>query len=613
MKRILREEKGYTLFMAVLVAILFVVLATSLLTVTMSGLAKNTTREEITQATELADKGIQHLVNQINQELQTKLGENGLKRKNFQSELEGTLNKYKCDNELVSVEGKTGSYEVCIRTYENTKDETGKENPLRKLVTFESDGIVMDRREEMVANIEIGVMSAPDSLNYALSASISCVEDKNCIPGEGNVFLHGGSTIVGDMKVDGNLIVTDRGIITYNDGSQVWLESLYPSVLPAEGAKSARLVLGGKMYTFSHNPVYREHITSDSFSNKYEKHEQPEALFETDASPQLVVREPMREKIEITEQKEHFYDDKNAPGMSNKEYPLTGIYKARSNGKIVSLPAGKIEDETDGKVFPYYLECPSTKPNCEEIEKIRRYSGYYEMSGDNTFDQFVTDGHLVISSGKVSFKNGLYVHGNLIIGDREARSTSQKVEIDGPIYVNGQVEFNGVDAKINSLMYVNRGASIRYSKINGLEKAGEEGSLIIFANDRIHFANNSLYEDTPSRIRGFFYSEDEFELYGNGSNVRIEGGVSARRIMLNGIRGIASTSEFAGSQKVSNGAGGYSYYEGRKGQNDKPSRIQIIYNPDIIETYSDLKKDEPRIYNIDPPRLLDRKSSSISL
>lgn len=73
------------------------------------------------------------------------------------------------------------------------------------------------------------------------------------------------------------------------------------------------------------------------------------------------------------------------------------------------------------------------------------------------------------------------------------------------IYVNGRVEFNGVDAKINSLMYVNHGASIRYSKINGLEKDGEEGSLIIFANGRIHFANNSLHQNDSSRNRGFFY------------------------------------------------------------------------------------------------------------
>lgn len=577
MKRIIQNEKGYTLFMALLVAILFIVVATSLLTVTMSGLAKNTSREEITQATELAEKGIQHLVKQINQELQDKLGEDGLTSNLFKTELVSALEKYACDSNPVQVETETGKYEVCVESFENTINEDGTPNDLRKLVAFKSNGIVESRNEEVLARIEVGAQAVPDSLNYAIGAFRSCVDDRNCIPGEGNLFLHGASSIEGDMKVDGDLITTNRGY-AYLGGDR-WLRSLYPSAQPGPGNKTAKLVLGGDMYTFNHTPRYNTHITTNDFNFRYHKTNDPQDLFEDNASPQLVMREPNREKIEITDQKENFQYKRNTPGVTSiKGLSIQG------------------EKRPTQKVFPYYERCNLFLGCSDETD------GHFRMSGNNIFGQFATDGDLTISSGKATFENGLYVNGNLTIGSSSSSSPSQRVEIDGPIYVNGNVLIHGADAKFNALIYANQSVRIEYSRINGLDKDGKEGSLIVFANDEIHISNNSLYEDEPSRIRGYFYSDNAFEMYGVGSNVRIEGGISARRITLNAIRGRAKTSHFNGSQRVRG-----DYYEGSNGQKSRESRLQVIYNPDIIETYSDLKQQEPIIYNVDPPLIRERK------
>lgn len=47
--KILKSEKGYALFLTVLIIVLFGILTVSLLTIVMSGVSKNTIREDVTQ------------------------------------------------------------------------------------------------------------------------------------------------------------------------------------------------------------------------------------------------------------------------------------------------------------------------------------------------------------------------------------------------------------------------------------------------------------------------------------------------------------------------------------------------------------------------------------
>jgi len=201
----------------------------------------------------------------------------------------------------------------------------------------------------------------------------------------------------------------------------------------------------------------------------------------------------------------------------------------------------------------------------------------------------------------------MYVKGDLKIGNMDTNDYNigkyQKIRLNGPIYVNGNLTIKGADAEINSIIYVNGNVTIRNARINGLNVNGYDGSLIIFANQAINIANISVYQDEPSNIKGFFYSEDALEMYGVGSNIKIDGGISAKRIVLNAIRGRASDSNFHGAQKYSNRY----YFEGVNGQKSRQSRLRIVYNPDIIKTYSDLKEEEPYVEKIAPPRLVNRQ------
>src|SRR5699024_10849039 len=90
----------------------------------------------------------------------------------------------------------------------------------------------------------------------------------------------------------------------------------------------------------------------------------------------------------------------------------------------------------------------------------------------------------------------------------------------------------------NLTIYTTGNVTIRYPTIEGKEYLdGREGSLIMFSEGKINIANNSLYLDEPSELKGFFYSEQALEMFGVGINIKIHGGIAARRITLNAIRG----------------------------------------------------------------------------
>jgi len=300
----------------------------------------------------------------------------------------------------------------------------------------------------------------------------------------------------------------------------------------------------------------------------------------------IVNRQITRDEIKISDQKAAFYFNKN----SGIRYIDT-----RNNAEFTE----DINMTTD-KVYPRNRDCFLIF--CSDYS----FNDHFTFTKNNSFKSFATEGSLTIKSSTSSFKktkfeNGAYIEGNLTIGNNDSSdniNNYDQIQIDGPLFVNGDVTIRGANAQFNAIMYVMGNVTIEHSQINGL---GNNGSLIIFAKKGIKISNNSVNLDNPSTIKGFFFSEEALEIYGVGSNIRIEGGVSARRIVLNAIRGSASNKTFPGAQETAIG-----FYEGIATQPNKNSRLQIIYNPYIMNTYADIKSREPIITSIDPPQLINR-------
>ena len=616
----IENEKGYTLLLAVLIGVLFSIMIVTLVTLTMSGISKNDIREDNQQATGLSQKGLTHINNYINDQLKSEIGDEGILQEDFIDELEALLDRLSCDSgtKLYNDNEKaTGDYAVCVDSWKSVLNGEGEEIPTRKEVIFKSNSVVDGVEKELFSTVIIGAQAIPDVLNYAIGshcANNSCNE----IPGEGNLFLHGGVQIEGDMKVDGDVVTSDYGY-AYLSGER-WINSLYPTIKPGPGNKydSARLVLGGDVYTFHSNPPrgYAYHIARSDF-NGYEKvTNQLNRAFTI--APEIIDRAPIRDKLDVgayVDESNNWINDVDVQNVNQATFNNTKNQYSNSkvNAYIGETKRGEcIEWGYILGIFPY----------CKKYgDSIVETSGTIYLQGENTFEKFGTKNsrNVTINNNKknntsLSVKSGMYVDGDLTIGNpailnynesyRNNPSNYDGININGTLFVNGDLNIIGADANLNALIYVNGKVDIQYSRINGLNVSGKEGSLIVFANDEIFIRNNSVNQDTASNIRGYFYSNKTFEMFGVGSNIKINGGISARRIVLNGIRGRASDN----SRTIPNyQTFGGSYFEGVSGQKTRDSRLQVIYNPGIIGTYSDLKLEEPIIYNLDPPQLIERE------
>ncbi|RLL47871.1 hypothetical protein D8M04_00910 [Oceanobacillus piezotolerans] len=606
------NEKGYTLFLAVLIGVLFSVMATVLITFTTSGILKNDTAEDLQQATELSEKGLTHIMSDIHSKLQAKIneGEDGIIQDDFVAALETILENLSCKNGAYLKnldEPVTGGYKVCIENYAPDEDANGQKIQTRQVVTFKSTGKDKDGKQKVnYSTAVVGADAVPDALNYAIGSHKVCdgtetgKEKKNCVDGEGNLFLHGGIQIEGDLKVDGNIITTDQGYAYL--GKDQWIDSLYPSILPRKDSEeeAAKLVLGEKVYIFRTNPSYNSHIKRNKFNSaNYTEVTNLNSAFT--AAPKIIDSEPIRDIIIVSDYKEEYeFNEREADLRVDANIAdVSDLWWWFGRGRTATL--SNIDLGTKNVFGPNQIRA------CDNLWGCRDSIDYYALENINIFNKFSTNKSVKIQEGSTTINSGMYVGGNLSIGNGSESynpNLYDKVELNGTIYVEGDLTIKGAAADLNALIYVDGSVTIENTVINGLElDNGEEGSLIVFAEEEIHIANNSVNQDDPSNIRGFFYSNDTFEMFGVGSNIRIEGGISARRIVLNAIRGRAESYYFDGAQKITNN----DYFEGVNGQKVRDSRLQVIYNPGIIGTFSDLKLEEPIIHSINPPYLIDRQ------
>ena len=159
------------------------------------------------------------------------------------------------------------------------------------------------------------------------------------------------------------------------------------------------------------------------------------------------------------------------------------------------------------------------------------------------------------------------------------------------IYVKG-IDFNSYVSRSESRNSEASGLTTRFFELTlkGLSNNNQSGSVIIFSKGKTQIANISEYQSTPSTINGYFYTEGTMELYGFGSNLKIEGGVSANNLVLNALRGNShrlSTGCYSNYNYQTICNNGYTYgFELYENQNSENTRLRIEYDQDILETYS---------------------------
>ncbi|NME06159.1 hypothetical protein [Psychrobacillus sp. BL-248-WT-3] len=271
-------------------------------------------------------------------------------------------------------------------------------------------------------------------------------------------------------------------------------------------------------------------------------------LFSNDSLYKITKFIPEYSNLGIKDYVENFNNSNDI--YSTREYDRNNLTYVKINDLTEDL--GNIKPVSKECYWLFWLRCENKEnPNVP-----------FRITGVNTIKKFTTPADLHIFDANLTIKDGLYVGGNL--------SISGDVTIEGPIYVNGKVNINGnIDS--NSMIYSLQDVNIQLSKLN---PKGEKGSLIILTKENIKINFNSVIQN---RINAFFYAENDIKITGIFSNMEIKGGVSGKNVILTGI-------DFFNK-----------------------SRLQIIYDKDIIDIYNNLKRKQHVIYKIEPPIVKDRE------
>lgn len=545
MKIFRQNENGYSLLVTFAVIIIFTILGLSLITLTSSGITKNNTREELVQAQDLSDKGIDYAVKDIQALLEKEIKDRPMGKAAFESFLVNTLTApiLSCSQGIYIPAENNNKTHVCIEKVELMSNE--EKDRYKRLVTFKSTGRVNSKEHITYAQIIIGTDAIPDQLRYAVSTN-----------DEGNLYLHGGVEIQGDIKTDGQLIISEKAHWLKNNVAQ-WPDSVFPRIIPDSKSVTPKIIMreSEKNIYYVNNTVdYPSHISGNTNylnSSRYtkfiplnpaSKSELQKRLFLT-KNVSLVTKSLPGDNLEITEKVIPLYTNKNY----NKNYP-SGLSVSYTN---------------------------------HETSKFNR---------DN----------IIFIHGEKKDCNIFGCKKTLDRGNFNINGSGKTLNLSGTYFINGDFIVNNTNLRSDAMLYVNGNVDIKDSTLNGINS---NSTLFIFATGDISISNISVDSATPSMIKGFFYSKQNMIMYGVGSNINLYGGISAKRTILTAVRGNS-----------------YNYtYESSKNQKEtvitngvevpkRNSRLKITYDENLISQYTSFKRDEEEefITELNEPETINR-------
>ncbi len=568
-----KNDKGYTLVLAIAIITLFMVLSLSLMTLTISGAKKSKMRETSTQAQNLAVKGIDYAVERIQTSLNEEIS-GGKNASEFKTILENTLDQYSCKHKKINLpDTSTGNAEVCIQSYSDLSET----NPYKKLVTFEGIGSAEGKTEKVRSAYEIGADLELEMFDYALS---TFKKNNN----GGNLSIHGGVEVHGNMNIDGNLYASDK--------SRYKTRTVH-SVLPR--AYNSNMNLTGNSIR-----VYKPF--------QMEGHLAPVSeMFHPSAMPANVPRDVIHPDFNIGQIIDNFKFDKNSDGVTlmkvgNLENKGTniGAWNLKSNAEKVVL---KFLGKTD------YDWTIWGKNRFKAIAFPKDLKIKYDPS--------------ILTDPEFTVTNWAYIGADMEIGLHTSNELTHLLETDvtinGAYFVNDDLRINTARLTGHAVFFVRDKVEIEFSQL--------DGTFFIFANGpvTIKYVANNHNERIDSRqrsyINGFIFSNDSITIDGATSLLTINGGLSANNIYVTSIRGRAI--ELIWPPVLNHGLQSYwsglhlNYFEKAENQNkdrikiglllkdtiDIESRLQIRHDPVALVNYLDVM----RINKIDKPVEIERE------
>ncbi len=594
LRKYLQNDDGYSLLIAIGTILIFTILGLSLITLTTNGILKNNTREDIVQATDLADKGIEFMVDSLQAELGNYVLSGNIGKAQFQAKLNETITsgELSCTGGGIKIPGDTGNTTVCIdvkniqNVYTEKDDGTKILQELKKQVPIISTGLVDGKERVTTAKVIIGTDAIPDQLRYALSTNNG-----------GNLYLHGGVEIQGDIKTDNDLIISSNA--TWFSGSTaIWQPSVRAKLTASPGSVTPKVIFSKEnraVYDLNKFQDYNNHINGTNLSKAgyYTKFDTATAAGQT-AISNLFFNSPAisvitkssvpQDTVEITTKiLDRYNASSNKANYTNNLEITTTNHPTRSYGKKDAVFVSSTATEKVQETYTYY-ENVCIKQEDKWIlwpiwkEKVCVEWEQQERTGTRLVD-------------RNTFKFGsMTINGG-------TKTDRKDITLKGTYYVYGDLTITNVNLKADAILYVQGKVDISESTIQGVD---ENSTMIVFANGNIDMYNLSVNSNqaNASKIKGFFYTKQDMLMYGVGSNINLTGGISARRLILTAVRGDTANGYLSATQQAQLLNGTAKQY----------SRLKIIYDEDLITTYTEFTRDEEEEYikSVNEPEMVDR-------
>ncbi|MGD6795656.1 hypothetical protein [Metabacillus indicus] len=225
--------------------------------------------------------------------------------------------------------------------------------------------------------------------------------------------------------------------------------------------------------------------------------------------------------------------------------------------------------------------------------KFRNYL-YLDRKLEVKGDLYLEDGIRMTPQGSLKVSGNIYIgsnknFSNYLSGNITLENNSSFIYTDGNLVMydlknNGQI-YNSGDVYIlrnfdmNGTVFVDG-----QTRIEDLSNRSG-GTAVILSKGNLTVANNNLYSDQPREIDAFLYTDQDLEIYGVGSNIKINGGIYGKNITLNATKG--NTYLINGNNPPINTGNfisiGGLYLDKNQSDPNSPSRLQIEFKPELIQ------------------------------
>ncbi|MCZ0702413.1 hypothetical protein J2T56_000974 [Natronobacillus azotifigens] len=569
MKRWINNSDGSSLILVLLMVVIFTVLGTALLGSTLTGVKNVNFRQHDTQALHSSQMGVDYALAYIDSSFDDYRDEEG--------SIDLTSLGYNPEDfgeDFSFVDVFTSLLLDILQPFQD-----GYASPDQNFtLTFDPTDLDLRESDSFVeGNFDIKSIGTSGGVSkeiiYTLSLSASGVFEvlSYAVGAEGNVFLHGASTIEGDLYTGNNLYVYNHAQV-FSSGDH-YIPSLYPCV------DSDNSTVLGQIIRVNNISNYQRHLNQNTHASYTSMQPEHYANVFSCSPPTISSVEADFSSIEATSSENRFK-------INSPDVQPNGDHRPYLSWRYLELE-GSYADKL-------------VKPRFNSLSPRLNYTQHFgglHLEGDSD----IRDGANLTfgwQDASGAFRGGLYVDGNLYIGDRNTSSNANNVNnyedisIKGPVYVTGDLIIRGADVQFDSTLYVAGDTEIRNSRLRGIQ-SGEEGesSLVLFGDGEVKISNISSFENDRSRIsrvRGFFYSNERLEIYGVGSNIEIEGGIFAKDIVLNAIRGDSfNQNNRWGYYSPSGVSWSFERSNRQATLSSNDSRLRIKHNPNLIENPPD--------------------------